>query len=745
MLINRYIDENGIGHSFGGASGTASAVSTSSGSASANGGAQIVAQIYQAFGGICDFWVTMNPQDQSLITTDITVQQYINFSKDVNNISGTVISTQTFSKTAPYTHLTFSCTPGQLYTFVLSWNQGGLRWYSWYDFTSKQTLSTPIGLAYNSSTGNFTFASTADVKVIEFERQTDNNPYGVSWDARDLFYEVCLTQSEFGKYSQAQNRHLTRFAPGSYSIGVSYNDSTPTGKRSTFYNNILQWCSDFNSIISGSGVSFYVLNNNSSSTINVIVGSHLELWNYIPREHYDYRYFGTWENTDNNGTITSGTVKLCWEDEWRSSYSNFLPIVYEEMTEVMGCGNDNACTRADTMFTDFFYPAKPYSFNSLDTTVIQLLYTRELPVGSAGMNFRIASMINAPKGHYSTGSGSSAAIPSLSPDTAYRARIWCANYIGDTFSNKSSWIYFTTPAALGPAIPSAPVLDSRTDGGLSVYWYPVSGATYYYVRFRNYAGVTGEYYVEAYNNPTQSYWTYSLDPGITYYVSVMAGNNLGESDWSPELTVTTRPKNPTLTLVGVTDNSVTVHVSDIPGNWSYIRLRWMKGFTGVEGYEYIYSMNVNVTFTDFVPDTTYYIQAVTFFEADGLTLDGYGNNLVYATTIKLIPPPWSWTHINTTTGDIYSGNLANGAVFLTTTQEWQNFIVRINDVRKSKGLSTYSFSNIYSGIAMTKALLNEPIYAINDMLTSGNRIPLSDGTLTKNLFAQMRDKLNSLI
>lgn len=77
---------------------------------------------------------------------------------------------------------------------------------------------------------------------------------------------------------------------------------------------------------------------------------------------------------------------------------------------------------------------------------------------------------------------------------------------------------------------------------------------------------------------------------------------------------------------------------------------------------------------------------------------------VYFTKLPTRPSNWSWT-----------STVAAGAEIKLSATEWNNFTARINAFRTYKGLSTLSFTNATSGMAITASICNEAWSAVNDL------------------------------
>ncbi|MCT4509025.1 MAG: GW dipeptide domain-containing protein, partial [Tepidibacter sp.] len=115
-----------------------------------------------------------------------------------------------------------------------------------------------------------------------------------------------------------------------------------------------------------------------------------------------------------------------------------------------------------------------------------------------------------------------------------------------------------------PSIPSAPRTEEVYEGGFKVRWGSVVSATKYRLRVRKEGDSETKDYETS--NTNYSIPSGSLQYGVTYLVSVQAGNNQGWSDYSNENPLTTRAKHPTLKVIEKTSDSIKVNISGLSGN-----------------------------------------------------------------------------------------------------------------------------------------------------------------------------------
>ena len=99
------------------------------------------------------------------------------------------------------------------------------------------------------------------------------------------------------------------------------------------------------------------------------------------------------------------------------------------------------------------------------------------------------------------------------------------------------------------------------------------------------------------------------------------------------------------------------------------------------------------------------------------------------------PDNWYWS------GIYQGGNISLSAY------SWNQFCSRINEFRRYKNMSSYSFSSAYSGGAMYAYQANEAWYAINEIGGHGampNRVYSGDA-IYASFMIQLQDALNAIL
>lgn len=263
------------------------------------------------------------------------------------------------------------------------------------------SLSSPYNKSYSMALGILSFDS---------DYGSLNN---YSREARTLLYASCLQSTEqhaiLGKVGNFMSfwidqrnsgndqpeaytseafitKFLDLFAP--YKVRLIGNASAAYYTIISGYIN--DWISDINTLL---GKTWFVRDDSATEYedgIQISIGSHLELWGYDPdatTSEVDV-FAGSWECTGwypDEKAIARCEVKIC--NELRGAIitdAAFKDIVYEELTECLGCGNDTYHTYA-SMFSQIWYIGKNNRLlnggsPTVDGEVVQMLYN-ELEIG----------------------------------------------------------------------------------------------------------------------------------------------------------------------------------------------------------------------------------------------------------------------------------------------------------------------------------------------------------------------------
>lgn len=107
------------------------------------------------------------------------------------------------------------------------------------------------------------------------------------------------------------------------------------------------------------------------------------------------------------------------------------------------------------------------------------------------------------------------------------------------------------------------------------------------------------------------------------------------------------------------------------------------------------------------------------------------------------PQNWNWSFNIVSGGNIHSYDNVNQYAYILPATEWNNFTTRINEFRRYKLLSNYSFTYVTRNMDFKATYVNECINAINEM--NGNINNISKGQdIPAYIFNNMKNNLNSI-
>jgi hypothetical protein len=657
-----------------------------------------------------------------------------------------------------YLKHTFTAPTNNQYYWYITFMQetdGGTMWVIGHNNSADyiSSYSAP-DVTYSSTQNKITFSNYTSGNTCAIEVYNPNytplNTY--SLDHKNVFYEACMRLSEFGVHANSQTYYdrnkLHRFSSATKKLKVINWHSTSIEYIAAFNDMIDDWITNINSLIT-SGTQFQKDESAVSPDIRMYFGTPLELWGDAGA-----RYGGTWNSYyDSNGYITYSEVRVNTQtfinEGW--DWTTFNAIITEELTEACGCGNDLS-DRADCIFTEFAYPIKnpTGAFNSIDESVIKLLYNESLPIN--GTTDQIAVLVNPEIGLMSADTvyfSPYVNLNNFSQQTSYDIRRWQV----DT-SNKSSvltsWQSITTPDY--PDTPDSPTLVKRVDGGFQLTWDSVTNADWYILR----RGTDEIIYTNTivYTVP---HTTTGLLYGQTYYVGAQAlSTYLPNSSFSSNNVVTTAPKTPTLSFVSATNTSITVSIGVSTGNWSFVKA-WYRLKNSADAWQSITITNPTTTgtITGLTTGSEYEIKASSFYTVSGTdieSVDASGNtsfsSLIYAKAVSR-PTNWAWTTTITAGTDVPS--VSGKTIYIMPATEWNAFTDRINDFREYINLADYTFTSVSTDTEFTKTIINQALTAIRDMsayFTGGKTVPADrvtgDNILLASVYQNMRDAMNSI-
>lgn len=142
--------------------------------------------------------------------------------------------------------------------------------------------------------------------------------------------------------------------------------------------------------------------------------------------------------------------------------------------------------------------------------------------------------------------------------------------------------------------------------------------------------------------------------------------------------------------------------------------------------------------------TSYNFSFNGYIKTSGCSNDYYDESLTATWSGGTTTRPAKFYWINSTT------NLSRGSAVSTyiTATKWKALQDNVNAVRAYKGLSTYSFTTVSSGMTIKATYYNQLVYAINAMLSTSSTYYLytvsAGDTITASLMNKLQNAINSV-
>lgn len=334
-------------------------------------------------------------------------------------------------------------------------------------------------------------------------------------------------------------------------------------------------------------------------------------------------------------------------------------------------------------------------------------------------------------GSSSVGSSRTATFNNLSPNTQYGFKCRALASTGSAADSAfSSYSYVTTVGP--PATPNGEVsISRRIEGGFDLTWPSSSNATGYDLAYK-YS------YDSSFTTVSVNGTSYTLSGracGVQHSFKVRAKNSSGTSSYTAESIGTTAPRSPTVSNPATTSDTIDIEIGNMDGNWDYV-LVWKN--SNQSDSKKLYQTDWNsgqrrVTFTGLSQGVSYNFKAQSVFNWNSTDLWSYSIREINVTTTSR-PANFSW-----------DSSKSAGSDFNLTASEWNRLTSRINDFRRYKGLSNYSFTTASTGATFTATIFNQARNAIADMRTMGLPGTKSAGnTITASDLNALRDTLNAI-
>lgn len=343
--------------------------------------------------------------------------------------------------------------------------QYGAYVHSNYETTSSAVISSAPTLSYDGNNNQFTIGpSMVGKRILEFHNADRSYGYPTSINSEETLNEMYLTslidpmegydtpfQGYYylkGEGAYHQGKRIIRWAPGTYTVGVTFGTNGNTANHSRISAAIDNAIDKVSEVMNEFGVYFTRIS--GTGNISITVDSHEALFG-IDASTADYLYGGTWYvGSYVGGAIRSGYISLA-NDYY--DYAPFVPyetVAVEELAQLMGAGYDQIDYPYNTLHTDFNYYNKPDYLTQKDKDILRLVYSDQ--VGYLDNYVTVALNLNIPKGCYlvsdNTTNGTYTCSGSfLKAGQTYEVRAFIVNSSGYV-SATSDWITVTIPGEL---------------------------------------------------------------------------------------------------------------------------------------------------------------------------------------------------------------------------------------------------------------------------------------------------------
>lgn len=249
---------------------------------------------------------------------------------------------------------------------------------------------------------------------------------------------------------------------------------------------------------------------------------------------------------------------------------------------------------------------------------------------------------------------------------------------------------------------------------------------------------------------SSSHTVFNLQPSTTYTLKVEGliesqGAVLGTATTTATTTTPSTPDPPTqpsISLGYVGETNAYIGFSG-GSNYDYYEIQVTRNSDGAVVYS-------NTSAVPLSNNLIYGLSEGTSYTAKVRCVSSYGVSSwasVGFTTQSSTPSitPWNWSYSILPQGNVYQTVKSGSTIiaYIMPATEWNSFTSKINQLRSSKGKAAWNFTNVSSGTNLTANIINQAIYALNDM---GLSIPIASGSEVKaSWFIDLRNGFNSLI
>jgi hypothetical protein len=292
--------------------------------------------------------------------------------------------------------------------------------------------------------------------------------------------------------------------------------------------------------------------------------------------------------------------------------------------------------------------------------------------------------------------GGNLIIGGASPNTWYTVGVRVIDVAGN-YSTK------TTNVKTLATIPSSPTVISRSEGGFTLSWSAISGATSYQLDYK--PSINSVWNTVQVSGSSTSIG--SLAYGLVYDFRVRAYID-SWSDYSGISNATVNPKTPTISG-SYNGSTISIYTAGLSGTtFDYIVIERLNQSGTYIDQKSVTNSGDGVSWSIASNDIKNY-KFRAYSTKGSLSSLSYSNYIEYAR-----PDDFNWT----------GGNKTQGGTLVVLASDWNALQSRINQFRTYKGLGLTSFTSVSKGNKITAALYNQLANSINALGSTGGQIAL---------------------
>lgn len=385
-----------------------------------------------------------------------------------------------------------------------------------------------------------------------------------------------------------------------------------------------------------------------------------------------------------------------------------------------------------------------FTITAITETSITIFAEGATDTGSGVAGYRVYYQLgetSTPSIYHTTiyGASGQATISGLSAGTLYTVGTQAFDHAGNRRSD-----FTAGQATTLTAIPTAPIVTERIDGGFVIQWGSVSGANQYQLEFKPTVNQVWQS-----RTTTATSTTLILGQwGLQYDLRVRASKNNGSAwgGYSGTNIATTNPKTPKL-LGNYANGTATFTFAEVSGSFSVLIVdRYLRANNALVDSKTTTMSGGSVSWTINSGIQQYYFRARARLDVSSTSL--YGISL--SNTVQFDrPEPFEWTYAGCSLSppfDRISGKVKNPNLgFYATAEEWNKLIAKVLELRTYKGLGPFSYNSAEKGQQPKAAQFTQVRNAIASMNSSGLPGPKEAGdTITAKDFNDLVACFNAI-